>query len=102
MGDDGHTASLFPQTDALMATERWVVTNQAPVPPHERVTLTFPVLNAARTVIVLVAGGSKAARLQQVLYGAHDPDQIPIQRLQPAQGTLIWMVDTAAGALLQE
>jgi 6-phosphogluconolactonase len=100
MGDDGHTASLFPQTAALDEDKRWVVANRAPVVPYDRVTLTFPVLNAARMQVALIAGGNKAARLREVLYGAYDPDQFPIQRLRPVNGSLIWMVDAAAGALL--
>jgi 6-phosphogluconolactonase len=103
LGDDGHTASLFPGSPALHETRRWVVAveHDGPPPPLvPRVTFTPPVLNAARSVIFLVAGRAKAARLAEVLHGPHQPDVLPAQIVRPS-GLLVWMVDEAAAGALQ-
>jgi len=100
MGDDGHTASLFPHTPALHETTRWVVPNEAPVAPYGRLTLTAPVINAASTVLFLISGRTKAARLHEVLDGASDPQRLPAQMIHPVSGHLIWMVDAPAAQLL--
>ncbi len=102
MGDDGHTASLFPHTLALHEISRWVVPNHAPSPPHKRLTLTAPVLNAADTILFLVSGTSKAAPLREVLHGTPDPQRLPAQLIHPQSGHLIWMTDAAAAALLDQ
>jgi 6-phosphogluconolactonase len=96
MGGDGHTASLFPFTDALDANDRWVVPNVAPRAPVDRVTLTFPVIFAARAVRVVVTGADKADALGEVLQGPSDPRRLPAQRLVEARGDLCWIVDGAA------
>lgn len=96
MGADGHTASLFPNTPALDVEDRTVVANQAPKAPTERITLTFPVLLAARAVRVLVTGADKADTLAAVLHGPPDPRRLPSQRLASARGDLRWLVDNAA------
>jgi 6-phosphogluconolactonase len=96
MGVDGHTASLFPFTDALDVADRWVVPNRAPRPPVDRITLTFPVVFAARAVRVLVTGADKAATLASVLHGPADPRRLPSQRLAESRGDLRWLVDAAA------
>ena len=72
IGDDGHTASLFPGSLALAERTRWVVAARAPVEPHVRLTLTLPALTRAAAVYVLVAGATKAEALQHVLEGAGD------------------------------
>lgn len=97
MGGDGHVASLFPGSSALQETERWVVTNQSPA-GAQRVTFTLPAINAAKVVLLLVAGADKAARVKEAL---RDPRaQLPVQRIQPTHGRLEWMLDTqAAGGL---
>ncbi len=98
MGDDGHTASLFPGTAALHENTRWVIPNYVEKLTTWRLTLTPPALNAAVEVRFLVAGESKAAVLRDVLHGAeHYPSQI----VRPRDGRLIWMVDTAAASLLK-
>jgi 6-phosphogluconolactonase len=96
MGTDGHTASLFPHTPALAETERLVVAN--PVPKHDttRLTFTFPLINAARRVLILVAGQDKAPVLAQVLNGPPDPLRLPSQSLRPVDGTITWLLDQAA------
>ena len=98
MGDDGHTASLFPATAALEEKARMVVANY--VPQHEtwRITLTAPVINAARQVTFLVAGANKAARLNEVLNGAHQPEKLPSQLIKPQPGNLTWLLDEAAAS----
>ncbi|MGH2544533.1 MAG: 6-phosphogluconolactonase, partial [Ardenticatenaceae bacterium] len=94
MGDDGHTASLFPDTDALDEQEHLVVANHVPHLDTTRITVTLPVLNAARTVLVLLRGADKAALLAEVLQRSEP--HYPIQRVQPDDGKLIWMIDRPA------
>jgi 6-phosphogluconolactonase len=96
LGEDGHTASLFPGQPALHETERWVVAVPAPTGNMWRVTLTPAVLNRARNVTFVVSGAGKAQRLEQVLHGPFTPDLLPAQAIRPGQGRLTWMVDEAA------
>lgn len=100
MGDDGHTASLFPNTPALREQTRWVVENHVEKLDSWRITLTVPVINAAAHVVFLVAGSSKAPALRAVLRGPSLPDTYPAQMIQPLAGELVWMVDAQAAALL--
>ncbi len=103
LGGDGHTASLFSGTPALLEKERWVaaVSHSVPPPPLvDRVTLTLPVLNAAAQVIFLVSGADKAERLAQVLYGPSQPDLLLAQAVKPVNGAVRWLVDQAAAAKL--
>ncbi len=100
LGDDGHTASLFPHTAALDETARWVVPNYVPKLESWRLTLTAPAINAARTVVFLVSGGSKAVPLVDVLYGERQPHTLPAQLITPASGALLWLVDADAAARL--
>ena len=100
MGDDGHTASLFPGTEALGERRLWVAPNWVGKLGAWRVTLTAPCLNAARHVAFLVTGGAKAGRLREVLQGEHDAARLPSQLIRPHEGTLEWFVDReAAGSL---
>ena len=96
LGEDGHTASLFPGQPSVHETERWVLAVPAPDGKLWRVTLTPPILNSARNVTFIVSGASKAERLQQVLQGPFTPELLPAQAIRPAQGRLTWMVDAAA------
>ena len=102
MGSDGHTASLFPASP--VDQRDWVigVTANYDGRPAQRLTLTPAVINCARHVIFLVTGGSKATTLQNVLYGPHQPENLPAQRIQPSSGTLTWLVDTAAAPHLSQ
>jgi 6-phosphogluconolactonase len=103
MGGDGHTASLFPGSSALNEKGRWfvaVVHNQPPPPLVPRVTVTPSVINAASNVIFLVTGSSKAKRLAEVLEGAHNPDVLPAQIVNPENGQLYWFVDQEAASEL--
>jgi 6-phosphogluconolactonase len=101
LGEDGHTASLFPGQAAVHETERWVMAVPAPDGKLWRVTLTPAVLNAARNVTFVVSGANKAARLEQVLQGPFAPETLPAQAIRPAQGQLTWMLDQAAAGRLR-
>ncbi len=99
LGDDGHTASLFPGSPAVAEKLRWVVEvehRQPPTPLVSRVTLTPPVLNAAACGLFLVSGAAKANRLVQVLKGPYQPEILPAQIVRPQPGRLIWLADHAA------
>jgi len=97
LGKDGHTASLFPGTETLAETARWVVPASAEYEdrPAWRITLTLPALNAARHIIFLVSGAEKAAIVRTVLT---EPEAgLPAQRVQPADGEVVWLLDAKAG-----
>jgi len=100
LGANGHTASLFPGHAVLKETERWVALVSGPGLDLYRVTLTPVLLNQARVVAFLVAGGAKAWMLRQVLAGPQDPWRWPAQLIHPEDGELIWLVDREAAALL--
>jgi 6-phosphogluconolactonase len=96
MGPDGHTASLFPGTPALEETKALVTVGQAPVLPHQRITLTLPVLNHAALVLFLVAGAGKGPALTQVFSSSPDRTLLPAARVHPTDGRLLWLLDEAA------
>ncbi len=100
MGPDGHTASLFPETAALEERSRLVVANWVEKLKTSRITLTLPVLNAARCVAFLVSGADKAPALHQVLEGDGPGEKYPSKLVQPERGKLIWFVDRAAASEL--
>jgi 6-phosphogluconolactonase len=100
LGDDGHTASLFPHTKALHEINRLVVANHVPQKDTWRITLTWPVINHARSVFFLVAGSDKATVLNEVFTGPQDPERLPSQLIWPASDILTLMLDQAAAALL--
>jgi 6-phosphogluconolactonase len=100
MGPDGHTASLFPETAALQEKSRLVVANRVEKLSTSRITLTLPVLNAARRVAFLVSGADKAAALREVLEGSGPGEKYPSKLVQPSEGKLIWFVDRAAASEL--
>lgn len=100
MGDDGHTASLFPRTDAINELGRLAVANHVPQKDVWRVTLTWPVINNAAEVFFLIEGAAKAQPLRDVLLGAYDPDLLPSQLIRPASGVLSFLLDKAAATLL--
>ncbi|MGD0788143.1 MAG: 6-phosphogluconolactonase [Terracidiphilus sp.] len=100
MGSDGHTASLFPRTQALHETDRLVAANRVPQKDAWRITLTWPVINRASSVFFLVAGVDKAAILSEVLTGPSDPERLPSQLIWPSSGILTLILDKAAAALL--
>lgn len=107
MGEDGHTASLFPGMEALAERSKTVVATAVPAtvrPQVPRVTLTLPVLNAGREVMFLVAGQGKAAMvrrvLEEALSGRDEEELLPSARVRPAPGLLTWFLDRAAASLL--
>ncbi len=102
LGEDGHTASLFPETAALDVTDRWVVANPVIKLETTRLTLTVPVINAARAVTFLVAGQGKAGALEEVLEGEADPRAYPAKFICLESGDLTWMVDRAAANSLEK
>ncbi|MGD0938848.1 MAG: 6-phosphogluconolactonase [Terracidiphilus sp.] len=100
LGPDGHTASLFPHTHALQEMNRLAVANHVPKLDAWRITLTWPVINHARSVFFLVSGTDKAAILKEVLTGPCDPERLPSQLIWPSSGILTLILDKAAAALL--
>lgn len=100
LGKEGHTASIFPGTRALSDLSNKVLVYEVPQLGAERITLTLPVINHARNILFLVAGDKKAAALEAVINGAHQPSTYPAQAIQPVDGELTWLVDEAAAAQL--
>lgn len=101
MGDDGHTASLFPGTDAIHEQRRLAVANAVPGHDDPRLTMTPPLLNNAREIMFLVNGDAKAEMLHHVLDGPIDVDAMPSQIIRPTHGRVRWLVDEAAAARLE-
>lgn len=100
MGNEGHTLSLFPGTKALHADGRIAVRNWVGKLYADRITLTAPAASNAARVIFMATGADKAPALKAVLEGPFEPEQLPAQLLQPKNGKLLWLVDTAAGSML--
>jgi len=100
MGNEGHTLSLFPGTKALHADGRLVVRNWIGKLYTERITLTAQAASSAANIIFMVTGADKAPALKAVLEGPFEPEQLPAQLLQPKNGKLLWLVDTAAASML--
>ncbi len=101
MGADGHMASLFPGTGALVETQRLVVSNYVPKLGATRLTFTVRVLSHAHRIMFLVAGDSKADAVWTVLQGDDDQPKLPAQLVRPEKGTVLWLVDKAAGSRLR-
>jgi 6-phosphogluconolactonase len=101
VGEDGHTASLFPDHPVLSETLRWVVpVLDAPKPPPVRITMTLPVINHARNVIFAAAGPSKANVISILLNSRGGRPKLPAQLVNPSNGELRWFIDRAAGAAI--
>lgn len=100
MGPDGHTASIFPGTQALWESERLVVANRVPKFDTDRITFTAPVINNAARILFMVHGEDKAAALRAVLEGPYQPRLFPAQLIQPKNGKVLWLVDNTAARLL--
>jgi 6-phosphogluconolactonase len=100
IGEDGHTASLFPRTPALDVTDRLAAANPVEKLGTTRITLTAPAINAAREVAFLVAGEGKAEPLKEILEGDADPRNYPAKLIRPTEDPT-WMVDRAAARLLR-
>src|ERR1043165_2813523 len=94
LGENGHTASLFPHTNVLHEKTRWVKEVFIEEQKSFRITLTVPPINSSKQIVFLVAGKNKAQTLYNVLNGSRNPDQLPAQLIR---GEIIWMVDREAG-----
>jgi 6-phosphogluconolactonase len=95
IGPDGHTASLFPGTPALDVADAWATRGHADFEPFDRITMTFPAINAAAHVAFLVTGSAKAEALRGVIAGT-----VPAARVRPAHGDQTWFLDAAAAGTL--
>jgi 6-phosphogluconolactonase len=102
MGDEGHTLSLFPGTKALHPGDRLVVRNWIGKLYAERITLTAATINHAACILFMVTRADKAPALKAVLEGPYEPEQLPAQLIQPRDGKLLWLVDTAAASMLSK
>ena len=100
LGEDAHTASLFPNTPALSEIERFAVANRVEKLNADRLTMTFSAINDAANVIFLVSGRYKAEAVQSVLEGEFRPDDLPAQLVNPKSGDLYWLLDEVAASLL--
>jgi 6-phosphogluconolactonase len=100
MGPDGHTASLFPHTEALDVMNQLVVANHVAQKDTWRITLTWPVINQAAEVAFEIDGAAKADVLAEVLTGPKDVERLPSQLIRPANGKLLFLLDEAAAAKL--
>jgi 6-phosphogluconolactonase len=100
MGKDGHTASLFPHTQAIHELSRLVTANHIPEKDAWRITLTWPVINHASSVFFVAGGADKALILKEVLTGPRDLDRLPSQLIWPVSGILTLILDKSAAALL--
>jgi 6-phosphogluconolactonase len=100
MGSEGHVASLFPGTKALHENRRIAVHNWVGKVLMDRITLTAPAINNAANVICMVTGAEKAPALAAVLEHVYEPEQLPAQLIQPTNGNVLWLADTAAGSML--
>lgn len=100
MGDDGHTASLFPRTHALTDTGEWVAANYVPQKKCWRMTLTYPCINHARAIAIYVMGESKATMVKRVIMGPEDPIDFPIQKIGTPSHKPLWIMDREAASQL--
>ncbi|MCS7071147.1 MAG: 6-phosphogluconolactonase [Anaerolinea sp.] len=102
MGADGHTASLFPGSPLLHEQQRWAAATPELYHGLYRVTLTYPALNAAALILMMVSGEEKADAVRRTLRGPHDVNVLPAQGIRPDRGELIWLLDRAAARLLDQ
>jgi len=100
MGDDGHTASLFPGTAILKEETKWVDAYYLEPQEMYRITLTAPLINRAKKLVVMTFGEKKTHALREVLEGEHNPDLYPSQLLKPVNGELIFLTDEVAASQL--
>jgi 6-phosphogluconolactonase len=102
MGDDGHTASLFPGTDVLNEQDKWVAAYYLEAQDMYRITLTAPLINLAKQLVVMTFGEKKTHALREVLEGEHNPKLYPSQLLKPVNGSLLFLTDEVAASQLSE
>ncbi len=99
LGDDGHTASLFPGEAVLEEQTKWVATYRLESQNMHRITLTAPLINRAEKILVVAFGKKKAPALKEVLYGDYNPTTYPMQLIKPVSGELLFLVDNSAAGL---
>lgn len=100
MGPDGHVASLFPGHPLVHENKKWVTfIKDSPKPPPERITFTFPVINASAHIALVVAGAGKAGVVHAALGNSQSPDRLPVEMVLP-EGELTWFLDKAAASKL--
>jgi 6-phosphogluconolactonase len=99
MGADGHTASLFPGRPALAERRKWAVSTRSPK-RDARITLTYPVFNAAGRIVFLVAGEEKSGPLAKIVKKERGYRKLPASGIRPASGSLLWLLDQAAASRL--
>jgi 6-phosphogluconolactonase len=102
LGDDGHTASLFPGTPVLSEKKRWVAEVSIPKPGINRITLTVSLIERSALTVFLVAGAEKAVALKEVLEGKRNTSIFPAQLISPLNGELHWLVEKSAATLLKK
>lgn len=100
MGEDGHTASLFPRTHGLHTKDRLVIANYIPQKHTWRMSLTYECIHMAKIICIYAIGSNKAPMINKVLVGAYDPDNLPAQRLGTVSHKALWILDTDASELL--
>lgn len=100
LGDNSHTASLFPGSPAIHETERLAIAVEVDAPERRRVSLTVPVFNHAARVMFIVGGESKAQAVKNILQGPRDPERFPAQLIAPEDGEVLWLLDKAAARML--
>lgn len=100
MGEDGHTASVFPEQAGLWDAPELCAVARHPQSGQQRITLTGGIINNAARVVMLVTGAAKAVRVQEILAGGKSGSGYPAGRVRPADGRLLWVLDEAAAALL--
>ena len=101
LGQDAHTASIFPGSQVINETRRLVVAPWIEKLKSSRITLTPPVLNMAEVVIFLVSGSEKAQALRSVLEGAYQPEHLPAQLVRSKESMVMWLIDQEAASMLQ-
>jgi 6-phosphogluconolactonase len=101
LGDNGHTASIFPGSALIDERTHWVSAEYVAAVSMWRITMTAPLLNAAAEILFLVSGGAKAHVLERVLEGPRVPHELPAQLISPTHGRLEWLVDRAAASELE-
>ena len=101
IGENAHTASLFPHTAVIHEQKEWVSALYVDEVKMYRITMTALLINNARNVLFLAAGQGKAEVLKTVLTASYNPDEYPAQLISPTQGNLYWFIDKKAASLLQ-
>ncbi|KAH7440268.1 hypothetical protein KP509_04G099200 [Ceratopteris richardii] len=101
MGPDGHIASLFPGHPLTHEKDKWIASiKDSPKPPPERITFTFPVINSAANVAMVITGSNKADVLQKAFGEKQDTGVLPVQMVDPTEGNLVWFLDKPAASKL--